>query len=132
MKPNVIDKKVTTSPSILAQIIRKSLIIYLLSAVSVPAICFIFGWRSLDNMGTGFMYGALGLVLFVALILAGNTVPAQLSKLSIPKYSPPHLRSHQEAECDGSLHGDGRTIFFLAILICGALLFVTGICLKMF
>jgi len=82
MKPKGTDKQVPPSP-ILTQIIRKCLINYLVSAVTVLAICFIFGWRSLENIGTGFIYGSLVLALFGVLILAGNTVPAQLS---LPKY----------------------------------------------
>ena len=126
MKPKATDKKVSTSSPILIQVIRKSLFICLLFAVTVPAICFIFGWRSLENIGTGFIYGSLGLALFGALMLAGNTTPAQLSKLSLPKYNPPSLKRHQEAESDGSPSRDEGVRFFFATLISGAFLFVTG------
>ena len=88
MKPKATDKKVSTSSPNLPQIMRKILIVYLISAVTVLAICLIFGWRSLENIGTGFIYGSLGLALFGALLLAGNTVPAQLSKLSLPSVRP--------------------------------------------
>ena len=44
MKPKATDKKVSLSSPMLIQIIRKSIIIYLLSAVILPAICFIFGF----------------------------------------------------------------------------------------
>ena len=131
MKPEATDKKVSFSLPMLIQIIRKSLIIYLLSAVILPAICFIFGWRSLENIGTGFIYGSLCLVLFGAFILAGNTVPAQLSQLSLPKYIVPSLRRHQDAESDGSPSMDGGIRFFFTTLICGAFLFVTGLLLRM-
>ena len=130
MKLKATDKKVSPSWPILTQIIRKSLIIYLLSAVTVPVICFIFGWRSLENIGTGFIYGSLGLALFGAFILAGNTVPAQLSRLSIPKYIVPSLSRNQEDESDGSPSIDGGIRFFFTTLICGALLFVTGLLIK--
>ena len=67
-----------------------------------------------SDLGTGFMYGSLGLVLFGALILAGNTVPAQLSKLSLPS-----VRRHQEFENDGSPSTDeGRRFFFTALISC--------------
>jgi len=91
MKLKATDKKISTSSPILIQIFRKSLFMCLLFGVTVQAICFIFGWRSLENIGTGFIYGSLGLALFGALMLAGNTAPAQLSKLSLPKYNPPLL-----------------------------------------
>ena len=131
MKPKATDKKVSPSSPILTQMIRKSLFIYLLSAVAVPAICFIFGWRSLEDIGTGFIYGSLGLALFGALTLAGNTVPAQLSKLSLPKYIPPSHKRHQEAESDGSPSIDGRISFLFTTLMAGVFLFVTGLFLKM-
>jgi hypothetical protein len=131
MKTKATDKKVSPSSPILIQIIRKSLIVYLLSAVIVPAICFIFGWRSLENIGTGFIYGSLGLALFGALILAGNTVPVQLSQLSLPKYIVPSIWRHQEAESDGSRSIYGGIRFFFTTLICGAFLLVTGLFLKM-
>ncbi len=126
MKPKANGKKVSPSLPNLPQIIRKILVIYLISAVAVLAICFIFGWRSLENIGTGFIYGSLGLALFGALLLAGNTVPAQLSKLSLPS-----VRRHQEYESDGSPSTDEGRRFFITTLICGAFLFVTGLILKM-
>jgi len=126
MKPNANDRKASPSSPNLPRIIFKILISYLISAVTVVAICFIFGWRSLENIGTGFMYGSLGLALFGALLLAGNTVPAQLSKLSLPA-----VRRNQEYESDGSPdRGEGRRFFFTT-LICGAFLFATGLILKM-
>jgi len=130
MKSKSIDKKVSPSSPILTQIIRKSLIIYLLSSAIVPAICFIFGWRSLENIGTGFLYGSLGLALFGALTFAGNTVPAQLSKLSLPKCNAPSVKRHQEAESDESPTRDEGIRFFLITLICAAFLFITGVFLK--
>ena len=130
MKPEATDKKVSLSLPMLIQIIRKSLIIYLLSAVILTAICFIFGWRSLENIGTGFIYGSLCLALFGAFVLAGNTVPSQLSHLSLPKYIVPSLRRHQDAESDGSPSIDGGIRFFFTTLICGAVLFVTGLFLR--
>ena len=97
---------------------RKFLIVYLISAFTVLAICFIFGWRSLENIGTGFIYGSLGLALFGALLFAGNTVPAQLSKLSLP-----FVRPQEEYESDGSSSKDEGRRFFFTTLICGAFLF---------
>ena len=68
----------------------------------------------------------LGLVLFGALLLAGNTVPAQLSKLSLPL-----VRRLQENESDSSPSKDEGKRFFFTTLICGAFLFVTGLILKL-
>ena len=126
MKPKANDKKVSPSSPNLPQIVRKILIVYLISTVIVLVICFIFGWRSIENIGTGFIYGSLGLALFGALLLAGNTVPAQLSKLSLPS-----VRRHQENESDASPSKDEGKRFFFTTLICGAFLFVTGLILKM-
>jgi hypothetical protein len=126
MKPKANDMKVSPSSPNLPQIIRKNLISYLISAVTVLAICFIFGWRSLENIGTGFIYGSLGLALFGALLFAGNTVPAQLSKLSLP-----FVRRNQDYESDGAPYKDEGRRFFFTTLICGAFLFVTGLILKM-
>jgi len=60
------------------------------------------------------------------LLLAGNTVPAQLSKLSLLS-----VRRHQEYESDGSPSEDEGRRFFFTTLMCGAFLFVTGLILKM-
>ena len=74
-----------------------AIIIYIILAVVLPIFCIILGWRTLDNIGTGFIYGSLCLMLFGTLTLFGNTVPAQLSKLSLPKYSAPSTEPHKEA-----------------------------------
>jgi len=126
MKPKANDKKVAPSLPNLPQIMRKILIVYLISAVTVLVICFIFGWRSSENIGTGFIYGSLVLALFGALLLAGNTVPAQLSKLSLPS-----VRCQEKYESDGSPSKDEGKRFFFTTLICGAFLFVTGLILKL-
>ena len=126
MKPEANDKNVSPFSPNLPQIVRKISIVYLISAVIVLVICFIFGWRSIENIGTGFIYGSLGLVLFGALLLAGNTVPAQLSKLSLPP-----VRRLQENESDSSPPKDEGKRFFFTTLICGAFLFVTGLILKL-
>ena len=127
MKPKATARKVSTSSQNLAQIIRKIVIVYFMSAAIDLVICFIFGWRSTESIGTGFIYGSLGLTLFGALILAGNTVPAQLSKLSLP-----FVRLQEENENDGTLSKDEGRRFFFTTLICGAFLFVTGLILTMF
>jgi len=105
---------------------RKILIACFISASIVLVICFIFGWRSIEKIGTGFIYGSLGLELFGVFLLAGNAVPAQLSKLSLPSVGP-----QEEYENDGTSNKDeGRRSFFTT-LICGVFLFVTGLILKM-
>ena len=127
MKPEAATREVSTSSQNLAQIIRKILIVYFMSAAIVLVICFIFGWRSTENIGTGFIYGSLGLTLFGALLLAGNTVPAQLSKLSLPA-----VRLQEENQNDGTSSEDEGRRFFFTTLICGVFLFVTGLILTMF
>ena len=131
MKPKATEEKVSTSLPILTQVIRKSLFICLLLAGIVPAICFIFGWRSLESIGSGFIYGSLGLILFGVLMLAGNPAPAHLSKLSLPKYNPPSLKRHQEVESDGPPSIKEGVRFLFATLISGAFLFLIGFFLKM-
>ena len=132
MKSNPIrDQKSITSPNLI-QFIRKSIFIYIIFAVALPIFCIILGWRTLDNIGTGFIYGSLCLVLFGTLTLFGNTVPAQLSKLSLPKYSPTSTEPRKETKIDGSVRTNRGKELFLASLICGALLFVTGLILRTF
>ena len=126
MKPKANDKKGSPSWPNLPQIMRKILFVYLISAVTVLFICFIFGWRSIENIGTGFICGSLLLALFGALLLGGNTVPAQLSKLSLPS-----VRCQKEYESDGSPPKDEGKRFFFTTLRCGVFLFVTGLILKM-
>ena len=125
MKPKANDKKASPFSENLPQIIRNLLLIYLVSAVTVLVICFIFGWRSSENIGTGFISGSLCVALFGALLLAGNTVPAQLSKLSLPS-----VKGQEKYESDDSPSKDKAGRFFLTTLICGAFLFVTGLILK--
>ena len=126
MKPKATAQKVSTSSQNLSQIMRKILIVYFISAAIVLVICFVFGWRSIENIGTGFIYGSLGLALFGALLLAGNAVPAQLSKLSLPS-----VRHQEEYESDGPPSMDEGKRFLFTALICGGFLFVTGLILKM-
>ena len=126
MKPKATAQKISTSSQNLAQIMRKILIVYFISAAIILVICFIFGWRSMENIGTGFIYGSLGLALLGALLLAGDTVPAQLSKLSLPS-----VKGQEKYESDDSPSKDEAGRFFLTTLICGAFLFVTGLFLKM-
>jgi hypothetical protein len=66
------------------------------------------------------------------LTLFGNTAPDQLSKLSLPKYSPPSAEPHKEPEIDGFVTSNRGKELFLTSLICGALLFATGLILKAF
>ena len=114
------------------QLIRKSILVYILFAVALPIFCIILGWRTTDNIGAGFIYGSLCLMLLGTLTLFGNTVPAQLSKLSLPKYTPPSIEPPKETETDGSLPSNRGKELFLTSLICGALLFVTGLILRIF
>ena len=125
------DHKSITSPSLI-QFIQKSIFVYVIFAIALPVFCIILGWRTLDNIGTGFIYGSLCLLLFVTLTLFGNTVPAQLSKLSLPKYSPPSTEPHKETKIDGSAPSNRGKELFMTSLICGALLFVTGLILRIF
>ena len=126
MKPEPAAQKVSNSWQNLNQILRKILVVYFISTAILLVVCFIFGWRSIENIGTGLIYGSLGLALFGALLLAGNTVPAQLSKLSLPP-----VRLQEEYESDGSPSKDEGKRFFFTALICGAFLFVTGLILKL-
>ena len=126
MKPKTTAREASISSQNLVQIMRKTVVVYFISAAIVLIVCFIFGWRSIENIGTGFIYGSLGLALFGALLLAGNTVPAQLSKLSIPSVKP-----QKEYKNDGTPSTEEGIRFFFTTLICGAFLFVTGLILKM-
>jgi hypothetical protein len=132
MKSNPITDEKSTTPQSLTQLIRKSILIYIIFAVALPIFCITFGWRTLDNFGTGFIYGSLCLMVFGTLTLFGNSVPAQLSKLSLPTYSPPPTEAHEKTKIDGSVPSNRGKELLLTSLICGALLFVTGLILRMF
>jgi hypothetical protein len=123
------DQKLIASSSMM-QFIRKSMFVYVIFAIALPIFCIILGWRTLDNIGTGFIYASLCLVLFGTLTLFGNTVPDQLSKLSLPKYSPTSNESHKAIDIDGSSPSNRGKGLFLTSLICGVLLFVTGLLLR--
>jgi hypothetical protein len=127
----ITDQKIIASQSLI-QLIRKSILIYIIVAVALLIFCITLGWRTLDNIGTGFIYGSLCLMLFGTLTLFGNTVPAQLSELSLPKYSPTSTEPRKETKIDGSVPTNRGKELFLVSLICGALLFVTGLILRTF
>jgi hypothetical protein len=130
MKSNPIRDEKSVAPANLIQFIRESIFIYVIFAVSLPIFCIILGWRTSDEIGTGFIIGSLCMSIFGTLILFGNTVLAQLSKRSLPKYSPPSAKPYKEAEIDGPLTSKLRINLFLISLFCGALLLVTGLILK--
>ena len=125
------EQKKVASPNLI-QVIRKSIFVYVIFAVALPVFCIVLGWRTLGDIGTGFIYGSLCLLLFGTLTLFGNTVPAQLSKLSLPKYNPPSAEPHKETEIDGPVTSNLGKELFLTSLICSALLVVTGLILKVF
>ena len=125
------DQKSIASQSTI-QLIRKSILFYTLFAVALPICCIMLGWRTIESIGTGFIYGSLCLMGFGTLTLFGNTVPAQLSKLSLPKYSPPSTDPHEETEIDRSVTSNRGKELFLKSLICGALLLMTGLILRVF
>ena len=132
MKSNSItDQKSITSQSSI-QLIRKSILIYIIFAISLPVFFIILGWRTSYNIGNGFIYGSLFWALCGILTLFGNTLPAQLSKLSLSKYKPPSTEPHKEIKIDESVPTNRGKELFLASLICGALLFVIGLILKTF
>ena len=132
MNPNPItDQKSITSQSPI-QLIRKGILSYIILSVALPTFCMILGWRTMDNIGTGFIYGSLCLVLFGTLTLFGNKVPGQLSKLGLPKYSPSSTEPNKETEINGSMASNRGKHLFLTSLICGALLFATGLLLIIF
>ena len=132
MKSNSITDQKSIASQRSIQLIRKGLLIYIIFAVALSTFCIILGWRTLDNIGTGFIYGSLCLMLFGILTLFGNTVPAQLSKLALPKYSPTSTGPNKKTEIDGSVSSNRGKELFLTSLICGALLFATGLLLRMF
>ena len=132
MKSEPINDHKSITSSSLIQFIQKSLFVYVIFAVALPIFCTILGWRTLDNIGNGFIYGSLCLALFGTLTLFGNRVPSQLSKLSLPKYSSPSTELHRETETDRSAPINRGKELFLTSMICGALLFVTGIILITF
>lgn len=111
---------------------RTLIALYSMFTVALPIFCIILGWRTLGDIGAGFIYGSLCLMLFGTLTLFGNTVPAQLSKLSFPKYKPPSTESDKETEIDGSVTTNHGKELFLTSLICGTLLLVTGLILRIF
>ena len=126
----ITDQKSITSKSSI-QLIRKSILFYIIVAAALSIFCIVLGWRTVENIGTGFIYGSLCLMLFGTLTLFGNRVPDQLSKLSLPKYSPPSTEPPKEKKVDGSPTSHRGIELFLTSLICGALLFLTGLILRM-
>ena len=124
----ITDQKSITSKSSI-QLIRKSLLFYIIVAAALPIFCMVLGWRTVETIGAGFIYGSLCLMLFGTLTLFGNRVPAQLSKLSLPKYSPPSTEPPKETKFDRSPTSHRGIELFLTSLICGALLLLTGLIL---
>ena len=63
------------------RLLCRGFILYLVSAVLIPAVCYVFGWRTLQNLGAGYLYGAVFLVIFGLCMVAGNLMPLQLSNV---------------------------------------------------
>ena len=130
MKITAFEKKTPHSSTIFGIMAPKIIIFYLISAIVIITICFLFRGLSADNIGNGFIYGSMGLALFGGLLLAGNTIPAQLSNLSIPRHKSSAIRDRNKKENGDPTSKDAAIRFFLMTLICGAFLFVTGLLLK--
>lgn len=130
MKSTKSDKKSIGSSPILNKMIRKVVMFYSISIASIVATCLLFGFHGLDSIGTGLVVGSLSLVLFGALTFAGNTIPDQLGKLSLPKYNAPTETPHRDSGVSDSSRRDVANRFFLIAFICAAFLFLTGAVLK--
>lgn len=125
------DRHSSSSIRIPANVVRNSLVIYLISVVVLPIICLLFGFKTLGGIGTGLMYGSLCFVLFGILTSAGNTVPAQLSKLSLPKYKASTAIRHEGAAGNRLQSGNEGKYLLFTSLISGVSLFVTGLLIKL-
>lgn len=126
MKSTALGKNNPHSSKTLSIIIRKLTIFYIIFAIVILTLCFLFRGLPLVNIGNGFIYGSMGLALFGGLLLAVNTIPAQLSKLSIPRYKSSTIKDRNEKEGDEPSSKDSGIRFFFMTLICGACLFLTG------
>ena len=103
-------------------------ILYLLGTAAVLVVGYIFGLRSLEKYGTGFLYGGLFMVVFGLFMAGGNSLPFQL---------PGTRRAAGESGMKREDTGDGTgaarrgAAFFLATLVAGILLGITGFLLRL-
>ena len=124
------EKKMSPVSLLSPQILRRSILTYLLSVLVVLALCFIFGKWSTEGIAAGFWYGSLALVLFGVFILGGNTLPAQLSKLSLPRYAVSSAQPREQIKSHTSSSVEAAVNLLFACLFSGALLCITGLLIK--
>ena len=121
------DSDIKSSASIPIQIAKRSFIIYLIATFLVIVICLVFGWHSIENFGTGLIYGSVGIVIFGALIVTGNSAQLPIPDLN---YFISTRRPHHEAITEHLRFRDRGLLFFLTTLMSGVLLFSTGLLIK--
>ena len=110
------------------RIIRRGGGLYLVGAVAVPLLCYIFGWRSLENYGAGFIYGGLCMAVFGLFMAAVNSLPFQFDGTR-PAAGASGLKRGGTGD---SAAAAGRGVaFFLTTLIAGVLLGITGFLLRL-
>lgn len=110
-------------------IIRKGFIAYLIVAVIVCVYCYLLGWREMEDIGTGFLFGGMILVIIGVFMLAGNTLPIQLSNSNKP--AAEHKQNKENTDKNEGSAVKGLKLF-LVTLVGGLLLGATGIFVKWF
>lgn len=110
------------------RIVWRGVIVYLLAAVVVSLVCYIFGWRALEKYGAGFLYGGLFMAVFGLCVAAGNSLPFQLAGTK-PAAGESGLNRGDTGGSAGSARRGAK--FFLATLIAGVLMGITGFLLRL-
>ena len=108
---------------------RRGFIVYLLAALLLATICYLFGWWTIDYLGTAYLYGALILTIFGLCMVAGNLMPLQLSKV---KDVTSQTTAAQNAPIDKTESARKGLTLLVTTLIGAALLGLTGGLIKLF
>jgi hypothetical protein len=97
-------------------------------AFLILTICTTLGLKSSEHYAAGFKYGSIALVLFGALIVAGNSLRTAIPE---PNLLIPTRREHHESVSEHFQMRNSGLLFFLITLVAGALLFLTGFVIKL-
>jgi len=123
--PDGVDSRANQGP---IPLLRSGIIIYMAAAVLIAGACYLLGWGTIGYVATGYLYGALFLVLFGLGMTAGNLMPLQLSNVhdGTAKGGPNRDTS---TENTGSVRKGAA--FLATTLTAAALLGLTGLVMKL-
>lgn len=110
-------------PSLLKWLFNRVVLIYTICIFIAAIICIVLKWFSIEGYASALKYCSVGVFLFGALIVAGNSARTEIPG---PNYFIPTRRAHHESVSEHFGMWNKGLLFFLISSICSVLLFGTG------